>query len=29
MKDITLKELAAMGIDLRDVEQPIGTALRR
>ena len=24
MKDITLKELAAMGIDLRDVEQPIG-----
>jgi simple sugar transport system ATP-binding protein len=24
MKEITLKELAAMGIDLRDVEQPIG-----
>ena len=24
MKDITLKELAEMGIDLRDVEQPIG-----
>src|SRR6202022_2293493 len=24
MKDITLKELAQMGIDLRDVEQPIG-----
>ena len=24
MKNITLKELAAMGIDLRDVEQPIG-----
>src|SRR4051794_10942554 len=24
MKDITLKELAAMGIDLRDVDQPIG-----
>ena len=24
MKDITLKELAEMGIDLRDVDQPIG-----
>ena len=29
MKPITKDELAAMGIDLRDVDQPIGTLVGR